>query len=99
MKKFVVAAVVIATIVVAATAGAFAQSLWAQNSFARPVFAPADVICYSVEPWFELASTTSRPDVLATFVKRDSGGFLTQVCFLRTPAGTPLPTGWIEITR
>jgi hypothetical protein len=69
-------------------AGAYAQSSWMQNSPTRPTFAPADVTCYSVEPWFEVASITPRPDVLATFMRRDGDNKLTQLCFLRVPGAS-----------
>jgi hypothetical protein len=81
-------------IVLAVAAGAYAQSGWMQNSPTRPMMAPADVVCYSVEPWFELASITARPDVLATFVRRDADNRLTQLCFMRVPGTTP---DWVEM--
>jgi hypothetical protein len=64
-------------------AGVFAQSGWMQNSPIRTMMAPADVTCYSIEPWFSLASVTTRPDVLATFTRTDGQGRMTQLCFLR----------------
>jgi hypothetical protein len=54
--------------VLAVAAGAYAQSGWMQNSPIRTMMAPADVTCYSIEPWFSLASVTTR---------------MTQLCFLR----------------
>jgi hypothetical protein len=75
---------VTAGLVLAVAGVAFAQSGWMQNSPTRPMFAPADVTCYSIEPWFSLASVnTNRPDVLATFTRTDGQGRMTQLCFLR----------------
>jgi hypothetical protein len=70
-------------IVLVFAAGVFAQSGWMQNSPIRTMMAPADVTCYSIEPWFSLASVTTRPDVLATFTRTDGQGRMTQLCFLR----------------
>jgi hypothetical protein len=70
-------------LVLAMAVGVFAQSGWMQNSPIRTMMAPADVTCYSIEPWFSLASVTSRPDVLATFTRTDGQGRMTQLCFLR----------------
>jgi hypothetical protein len=76
-------AVAVALVLVFA-AGVFAQSGWMQNSPIRTMMAPADVTCYSIEPWFSLASVnTNRTDILATFTKTDGQGRMTQLCFLR----------------
>jgi hypothetical protein len=74
---------VILAVILALAAGAYAQSGWMQNSPIRTMAAPADVTCYSIEPWFSLASVTTRPDVLATFTRTDGQGRMTQLCFLR----------------
>jgi hypothetical protein len=81
MKTKIVMAV---GLVLAVAAGAYAQSGWMQNSPVRTMMAPADVTCYSIEPWFSLASVnTNRPDILATFTRTDGQGRITQLCFLR----------------
>jgi hypothetical protein len=78
-------AVALGGTVVAAFGSGFGLSELALGTV-RPTPATADLTCYALTPDVQLASAnTSRPDILATFVRAAAPGRDAEVCFLRPP--------------